>query len=316
MQALPGILSAAPVLETVGSGDAPPPPSGGLGPLSDEPMALEPLIAQAGEQMALEPLPDQAREQMALEPLPDQKEQSYQNYVHECLHLHGNPNEDCPVCKVAKQRRHYAYRVPEENKVYEKVFAAKTSFDTYEAGKQKQSVGVGRFKYAIAPVDEASGFASFTPSKNKDTSSEVDGLMQHLGKDVKKAKGFYCDGAPSFKKLCKLLNVPPRFATPYTPTSNSRHERWMETLGDGIRCLLYASGLTSAWWPFAGQYFCLAWNILHVNIRTGKTAYQFRYPEKPTPTLMPFGSRCTFVPPKRSDDQTLHKQEPRGREGI
>ena len=180
------------------------------------------------------------------------------------------------------------------------MFGQKTSCDTFEAGRSKLSVGIGNKKYALAVVDEATGWAYFSPSSNKDNTSVSDGLLEHFGNELSKAKMFYCDGYSSFKRVAKLLRIPTKYLTPNTPTSNSRQESWMRILGDGIRTLLYSAGLTSSWWPLAGTYFCNAWNILRVNPRTGKTAYQMRFPNKPVPTLMPFGSGCTYVPPKIS----------------
>jgi hypothetical protein len=134
------------------------------------------------------------------------------------------------------------------------------------------------------------------------------------------AKSFYCDGAKAFKKMAALLRIPAKNSTPNTPNSNARQESWMRILGDGVRTLLYSAGLTAAFWPYAGLYFCNAWNILRVNPRTGKTAYEFRYPNRNTPMLMPFGVTCTYVPPARTniktDDQKTKKLETRGKEAI
>ena len=140
----------------------------------------------------------------------------------------------------------------------------------------------------------------FSPSSNKKNTSVADGLLEHFGNNLSKAKMFYCDGSSAFKRVAKLLRIPTKYSTPNTPTSNSRQESWMRILGDGIRTLLYSSGFTSSWWPLAGTHFCNAWNILRVNPRTGKTAYQMRFPNKVVPSLMPFGSGCTYVPPKIS----------------
>ena len=84
--------------------------------------------------------------------------------------------------------------------------------------------------------------------------------------------------------------------------------------------MLYSAGLTSAWWPYAGMYFCNAWNILRINPRTGKTAFQSRFPQKTPPMLMPFGSGCSYVPPRVSyvglSEPEKSKVEPRGKEAI
>ena len=96
-------------------------------------------------------------------------------------------------------------------------------------------------------------------------------LRDYFGKDAKLAGMFYMDGAKAFKKIADVLRIPARLSTPRTQTSNSRKETWMIILGDGARTLLYSSGLSLAWWPFAYNYYCLAHNMLKVNPRKGKT---------------------------------------------
>ena len=107
------------------------------------------------------------------------------------------------------------------------VFEKKTSFDTFEAGRSKMSVGIGNKKYALAIVDEVTGWATFHPNGNKDYAATADGLLKHFGGSLNKAKSFYCDGYTSFKRVAKLLRIPTTFSTPNTPTSNCRQESWM-----------------------------------------------------------------------------------------
>jgi len=239
---------------------------------------------------------------------------------HQVLHL-GQCKGVCPICRVAKQRRHRASTVKSDKGEYAKKFAEKTSYDTFEPGLREFSSGVGGFKNALCTLDEASGFITFTPTKSKSASAVMDGLMEHLGSDVKKAGLFYSDGDRAFQKAARLLRIPLRKATPRTPVTNSRHERHMEIIGDGIRTLLYQSGLTLAFWPLAGVFFAQAWNLLRINPRTGKTAYEFRYPSAEPPDIMPFGCRCTYVPPKTTvvkgkDVENMDKVSPRGVEAI
>ena len=89
-------------------------------------------------------------------------------------------------------------------------------------------------------------------------------------------------------------------------------------LGDGARTLLYSSGLSLAWWSFAFSDYCLAHNVLKINPRSGKTPYQFRFPNAKPITLHPFGCRVTYVPHKIGN--TMKNGEPmakeRGLEGI
>ena len=73
----------------------------------------------------------------------------------------GHHTSRCNICKIAKQRRHKASAVKEDSKQYATVFGQKTSFDTFEAGRSKLSAGVGNKKYALAVVDEATGWATF-----------------------------------------------------------------------------------------------------------------------------------------------------------
>ena len=44
---------------------------------------------------------------------------SFNGYVHECLHMFGGSyTTKCNICKIAKQRRHRASAVKEDNKQY------------------------------------------------------------------------------------------------------------------------------------------------------------------------------------------------------
>ncbi len=79
--------------------------------------------------------------------------------------------------------------------------------------------------------DERSGWASFSPDKNKDASAVADGLRHHFGSNIDKAssRGFmlYSDSAPEFSKVCKKLRLIHRAATPNSSEANARHERFM-----------------------------------------------------------------------------------------
>ena len=91
----------------------------------------------------------------------------------------------------------------------------------------------------------------------------------------------------------------------------------MRILGDGIRTLLYSAGLSLAWWPFAGAYYCSARNLLKVNPRNDMTPYQMCFPKTATPALHPFGCRVTYVAHVKANGKS---DEPfcqtRGLEGI
>ena len=69
-------------------------------------------------------------------------------------------------------------------------FCQKTSLDIFEAGRSKLSVGIGNKKYALAAVDEATGWATLSLSSNKENTSVADGLLEHFGNDLSKAKMF------------------------------------------------------------------------------------------------------------------------------
>ena len=81
--------------------------------------------------------------------------------------------------------------------------------------------------------DEGAAFATFFPTKKKDTQAAVDGMLHHFGVDINKANSCYSDGATAFKKMAKLLIIPTTYSTTNTPTSNSRHETFMRIVGDG-----------------------------------------------------------------------------------
>ena len=231
--------------------------------------------------------------------------------------MHIGCGVECKICQVAKQRRAQHKPIPESDAIYAKKMYEKTSFDHLEIDKHKLCEGVGGVKYALCSKDEASDFAHFYPDTKKDGLAVATGLRDHFGADLRLAGKFYADGAQTFAKVARILRVPERNSTPYTPTSNARHERWMGTLGDGIRGLLYSSGLSLAWWPFAGKYYCLAHNLLKVNKRSGKTPYDMRYPNNKSPTLHPFGCRVTYVPMKDANGKTKQPFcEPRAAEGI
>ena len=155
-------------------------------------------------------------------------------------------------------------------------------------------------------------------NRKKDHIATGEAIREYFGNDMKLAKGFYTDGARAFVKIAHIMRISPRLSIPNTPVTNSRMETWMRILGDGARTLLYSSGLSLAWWPFAFSFYCLAHNVLKVNPRSGKTPYQFRFPNAKPITLRPFGCRVTYVPHKIGN--TMKNGEPmaqeRGLEGI
>ena len=226
-----------------------------------DPVEIERVIKRRLRSKTNPSISDINRLKIPLDKLSPLARKRHEAYYHGILHLgsHGK----CDICDVAKQRRARHSAVPESKKVYETVLFGKTSFETLETGKHNLCKGVGGKVYALCPKDEASTYASFYPAKKKDHVATGLGLADHFGTDIKKAGKFYCDGAPAFVKIADVLRIPKRLSTPHTPTSHSRQETWMRILGDGIRTLLYSAGLSLAWWPFAGAYYCLAHNATY-----------------------------------------------------
>ena len=247
----------------------------------------------------------------------------HEEYVHTILHLDFcGLGANCETCRVAKQRRHRAKPVPEDEQTYAKEYGKKTSMDWYEPGVKKLGAGIGGHKYALVMLDEATHKLTINPSKNKDTRAVAESLTAHIGSNLNLIKGIYADGDKAFRKLCKIMSIPFRTATPRTPTSNARHERVMEIVNDAIRCLLYQAGLPPSWWPMASQYFATGWNLYRPCKRNGnKTPFEAvqeemrkrakkeqpedesEHVDKAPFAMYPFGCRCTYVP--------LMKQQPR-----
>lgn len=83
----------------------------------------------------------------------------------------------------------------------------------------------------------------------------------------------------------------------------------MYDVGDGIRVVLLRSGLSPAWWPFAGRYICAAICCTSPHMDS-KCPYEIRYPDLPLPKLQPFGRNVSVVRHK------TNKAEPRGVRAI
>ena len=147
-------------------------------------------------------------------------------------------------------------------------------------------------KNALIFFDEATGFAGAFPGHSRDTDSEISAFHSFEGAD-QLVRRLRTDNAGelvaagvrlrSLRPLAHYLSIPNR------PQSNSVAERFMRVVVEGARSLLFQSGLTQAWWPFAVMYFVTcrnAWIIL----ASGFTPWYLRHGSDPGFEKYPFGA--------------------------
>ena len=247
---------------------------------------------------------------------------NYMSYCRDVSHLHGCK---CDFCRIAKQKKHYGMRVPEESKEKAEKFGQIVMMDYYETNKTEVCRSVEGFKTAQTFYDPPTGTIGFIPIRDKSGEEVKDSIISFGGEQVKDIKRFYNDGARSYTKALKKLGIPKSRSAPYSAKTNAIMESKMYLVGDGIRVQLLRSGLLDPFWAHAGIYQGASICVTSPDY-DAPCPYALRYPEKRIPTLHPFGclvyvvrnkvdkaksrgSPCIYLGPKVEDGGIIKDQE-------
>ena len=105
------------------------------------------------------------------------------------------------------------------------------------------------------------------------------------------------DNAKELIAAAKFENMLHLKSTPWRPTSNSKIERVMQMVGDGVRTLLVQSCLPPSWWPYAAQAWCMGRNVAEAD--DGEpSAWRLRHGAGFQGKLIPFGAEVIFRLPR------------------
>ena len=104
----------------------------------------------------------------------------------------------------------------------------------------------------------------------------------------------------SQRALAHYLSIPNR------PQSNGIIERFVRKVVEGARSLLYQSGLTQGWWPFACMSFVTCYNAYSIR-DSGYTPWFQRHEKDPEFQMYPFGALVLVRFPQKVDGSSLDK---------
>lgn len=180
---------------------------------------------------------------------------------------------------------------------------------------------VGRHgeKYFLSIIDDFSRRVSIYPIKMK--SDVYDILKGHIIKAENfldlRVKAVRTDNGGEFVNdalddFFDSKGIHHELTNAYTPQQNGACERFMQTIANGARTLLFESKLPSDLWPEAMKYFCYTWNRVCPKALT-KTPFELYGGTKPSVRhLKPFGAVAYVGIPS----QTRTKLDPKARKGY
>ena len=204
----------------------------------------------------------------------------------------------CINCMAGKQtRRSYGAR---NQSVRAKRPGEIISMDTCDLGK----ASISGFDTWLVMVDEKSKYLKIVPMKGK--SGTVQAIKEYVacctaqGTPIAKLRS---DNGGEFinKELeswCREKGIIHLLPTPYTPQQNGMAERANRTVLNGVRTLLFDSGLAPRFWAEAANAFVYTMNLIPSVENNLETPFEMFCKNSPPPMLpYPFGESVRFWVP-------------------
>ena len=182
------------------------------------------------------------------------------------LHVPGNAVENCPECLVSKGKRGRVKRV--RGPIYKVV----EPFEQINAdfwGPIKP-ISMREMKYLFVMICDTTGYVWITPQVTKDAAySSIKATLDEIQlRDAaydgqKIVHRVRTDNEPTLRGQTWIDAVTskgaaPMYSSPYLPQQNGVVERYMDTLGQGLRAIL--CGVDKTLWCYAAEYFAHTWN--------------------------------------------------------
>ena len=174
-------------------------------------------------------------------------------------------------------------------------------------------------RYGLVYFDIGTEFLACYPDAFKNTVCAIEAHQHFGGPDPKKTiKSFRSDNAGELKKAATQLGISNPRSTPYRSTTNAIAERRNRQVLEGIRTLLYVSGLPLTFWKFAARAWCHIYNCTTLYDDKGKVTklspWERRFRKGPfSGHMVPFGALVYFKP---YPGHEISKVGPRGIAGI
>eukprot|EP00286_Rhodomonas_abbreviata_P021100 CAMPEP_0181305828 /NCGR_PEP_ID=MMETSP1101-20121128/9952_1 /TAXON_ID=46948 /ORGANISM="Rhodomonas abbreviata, Strain Caron Lab Isolate" /LENGTH=1956 /DNA_ID=CAMNT_0023411799 /DNA_START=677 /DNA_END=6547 /DNA_ORIENTATION=+ len=190
------------------------------------------------------------------------------------------------------------------------------SWDLIDLGENFTTIGGNR--YLSLFIIERSRFA--ITILHKDRSDFKQTLQRAFAKAGFTPKVVRSDGAaeyltPELDKFFTDNGIEHQVSNPYEQFQNAISEKFVDTLGKGLRTLLLSSELPPEFWGCAAIFYTDVYNhLLHASIG-GQIPYALHHNRTPDVSwFRPFGCRATVF--RGRDLVDHHKLAPRGEQGI
>ena len=228
--------------------------------------------------------------------------------AHQLCHIPLNAH--CPVCQEAKAKAKPARRREPTIEDVPSKWGECLLADAFNL--RELSVSLEGEKYGLVLKDLGTGLMQVYALRRKSRVMVVCAIREFAGPRTQFLT-LASDNAKELIAAAKFEHMLLLPSTPWRPTSNTRIERVMQLVGDGIRVLLLQAGLPPSWWPYAAQAFSMARNI-ETPADGSASAWMLKHEAAFEGKRIPFGAEVVFrlPPPYRSGG----KFGPRGARGI
>ena len=225
----------------------------------------------------------------------------------EHLLTHLPKRRDCDTCQRAKMRSRCRYR---------NTYNPQTTNwgDLVSADHLKGNgldFALGDEAGALIIKDAYSGLVGYYGVKDQTWETTHWAIREFKGE--RNIQLFYSDGAPEIARAVRTLGILHRTSTPGVPQNNGVIEREVQECIRGLRTLLLAAGLPTAFWVYAAEAFGFMKNIMEKE--DGESAWEKTHGSKFTGLRIPFGSKVYFIPSPTKNVESA-KMEPSAHVGI
>ena len=225
----------------------------------------------------------------------------------EHLLTHMPKRKDCDTCQRAKMKAKPRYRGsyrPQVSTWGELVTADHVSGNGFD-------FAIGDEIGAIVLKDAHTGLVGYYGVKDKTWETTKWAIREFQG--TRKIQLLYTDGAPEIARAARSLDILQRTSTPGVPQNNGVAEREVQECIRGLRALLLAAGLPTAFWVHAAETFGFLKNVTENS--EGTSAWEKTHGSKFSGLRIPFGSKVYFIP-SPTKDVSQGKMEPSAQVGV